>query len=213
MSMNMVPFTLLACVVVVVASTSVNNLLNVRSSYQSSVDMNHNGSSDDPCFDEESSVVQETMHSLGVCLRGCQELHFPSTSDDDDEKEDEYVDMVGSNATTTHNSFSSKPQSSSANLIMNTILWLLMLGSGIKLHQLFLIMSILFFTSSTLDANVVIGFVAAGLVHLLRGIWREDYDNDYDEYHGYYGDDDTASFSVELGGRKFTWQESSLSKK
>ena len=201
--MNMVQLTLLLAICVVAASTSVSNLLNVRSS------TNHNDNgSNDPCFDEES--VQETMHSLGVCLKGCHELHFPSTSDDDDEKEDEYVDIVGSNATTTHNSFSSKPLGSSANFIMIAILWLLMLGSGIKLHQLFLIMSILFFTSSTLDANVVIGFFAGGLVHLLRGIWREDSDiYDYDEYHGYYGEDDTASFSVELGGRKFTWQERS----
>ena len=198
--MKMVPLTLLLAICVVVASTSgVSNLLNVRSSYQrSSVEMNHNGSGD--CFEESS--VQETMISLGVCLRGCHELHFPSN---DEDKEDEYVDIVGANATTTHKSTSSKPRSST-NLIMNTILWFLMLGSGIKLHQLFLIMSILLFTS-TLDANVAIGFVAAGFLHLLRGMWGQDSDiDDDDEYYAYYGDGETA-FSVELGGRKFTWQE------
>ena len=190
----MVPLTLLLAICVVVASTSgVSNLLNVRS--------NHNGSGD--CFEESS--VQETMISLGVCLRGCHELHFPSN---DEDKEDEYVDIVGANATTTHKSTFFKPaKNSTTKVVMITIVWILMLGSGIKLHQLFLIMSILLFTS-TLDVNVMIGFVAAGFLHLLRGMWGQDSEiDDDDEYHGQYGDVDTASFSVELGGRKFTWQE------
>ena len=187
----MVPLTLLLAVCVVVASTS-----GVSNYQRSSVEMNHNGSGD--CFEESS--VQETMISLGVCLRGCHKLHFPSSSD-------EYID-VGMNATTTHKSTSFKPaQNSTTKVVMITIVWILMLGSGIKLHQLFLIMSILLFTS-TLDANVVIGFVAAGLLHLLRGMWGQDSDiDDHDEFYGYYGDGDTASFTVELGGRKFTWQE------
>ena len=126
----------------------------------------------------------------------------------DEDKEDEYVDIVGANATTTHKSTFFKPaKNSTTKVVMITIVWILMLGSGIKLHQLFLIMSILLFTS-TLDANVVIGFVAAGLLHLLRGMWGQDSDiDDHDEFYGYYGDGDTASFTVELGGRKFTWQE------
>ena len=161
--------------------------------------MNHNGSGD--CFEESS--VQETMISLGVCLRGCHELHFPSNDDDED---DEYID-VGMNATTTHKSTSLKPaKNSTTTVVMITILWFLMLGSGIRLHQLFLIMSILLFTS-TLDVNVMIGFVAAGFLHLLREMWGQDSDiDDNDEFYGYYGDAETA-FSVELGGQKFTWQE------
>ena len=191
----MVPLTLLLAVCVVVASTS-----GVSNYQRSSVEMNHNGSGD--CFEESS--VQETMISLGVCLRGCHELHFPSNDDDED---DEYID-VGMNATTTHKSTSLKPaKNSTTTVVMITILWFLMLGSGIRLHQLFLIMSILLFTS-TLDVNVMIGFVAAGFLHLLREMWGQDSDiDDNDEFYGYYGDGDTASFSVELGGRKFTWQE------
>ena len=205
LSMNMVPLTLLLAVCFVVASTSgVSNLLNVRTSYQrSSVEMNHNGNGD--CFEE--SVVQETMRSLGVCLKGCHQLHFPSSNDRPQNEDDEYID-VGMNATTTHKSTSLKPaKNSTTTVVMITILWILMLGSGVKLHQVFLFLCIFLF-SSTLDVNVMIGFVAAGFLHLLRGMWGQDSDiDDYDEFYGYYGDDDSASFSVELGGKKFTWQE------
>ena len=173
----------------VVAATSVNNLLNISSA--PSVSIEESDLNDSDCF--RSDVLHYAMSSLNNCLSGCTELHLT------------FIDS-SSQTNTTPTAFPNvKSANSNANIIILMFVWYLIF-STFQLHQVFLCVVLLAITVRSMDINVVISFISAGILYLSRGIWQEGIDNE--EGCGMYDadiEDETESFNVGWGGRKFSF--------
>ena len=182
----------------VVAATSVNNLLNISSA--PSVSIEESDLNDSDCF--RSDVIHYAMSSLNNCIRGCKEISLTFI---DSSSYDGYVDTNQTNTTPT--AFpNSKSANSNANIIILMFVWYLIF-STFQLHQIFqCIVLLAISTGRSMDINIVISFIAAGILYLSRGIWQESIDNEEDcgTYDADIGDE-TESFNVGWGGRKFSF--------
>ena len=180
----------------VVAATSVNNLLNISSA--PSVSIEESDLNDSDCF--RSDVLHYAMSSLNNCLSGCTELHLTFI-----DSSSQPVDTNQTNTTPT--AFpNSKSANSNANIIILMFVWYLIF-STFQLHQIFqCIVLLAIITGRSMDINIVISFIVAGILYLSRGIWQEGIDNE--EGCGMYDadiEDETESFNVGWGGRKFSF--------
>ena len=184
----------------VVAATSVNNLLNISSA--PSVSIEESDLNDSDCF--RSDVLHYAMSTLETCLSGCTEISFTFI---DSSLYDGYVDTDMNQTNTTPTAFpNSKSANSNANIIILMFVWYLIF-STFQLHQIFLCVVLLAInTGRSMDINIIISFIAAGILYLSRGIWQEGIDNEEDcgTYDADIGDE-TESFNVGWGGRKFSF--------
>ena len=184
----------------VVAATSVNNLLNISSA--PSVSIEESDLNDSDCF--KNDVLHYAVSSLEMCLRGCTEIHLTFI---DRSSYDGYVYTDTNQTKTTPTAFpNSKSANSNANIIILMFVWYLIF-STFQLHQIFqCIVLLAIITGRSMDINIVISFIVAGILYLSRGIWQEGIDNE--EGCGMYDadiEDETESFNVGWGGRKFSF--------
>mmetsp|Transcript_19045 Transcript_19045/g.34347 ORF Transcript_19045/g.34347 Transcript_19045/m.34347 type:complete len:199 (+) Transcript_19045:153-749(+) len=174
----------------VVASSSVSNLMSVRSSSQETR-IQHAHPHNDSCVDENSIHPGATF-----CLRESMEF---------DIDDDGCVDTTASHGTAGAESLSPQERkySSWSNLALMCLLWHLSFAN-LELHQLALFISFLFIAGCFENTMVIISFFGVGLLKLLaifRGSKIQRWDTSDDLT--YYNEEAEVSFSVDLGS--FTW--------